>query len=505
MVAPGVSPGAGMIPVSLFRDPRHHHGVSPMFFGSRAACLPLFDTAFWVYLAFWYLSLLNDGTLTPLPPMLIPLSRSHRLMLGTIGTLPLPIATHQVLSNSQPPPLDPPAAITGPRQLSQTRGRSDYTESSSVHHLCHNGPDILSRLDVPPLTEAPYCSLIAALSSVLDFHLLGQSCRYPCFRRTFLPDLALLIAHFFSPLANGLFYSVFSHSLVSRVARIVTLFIFLVFLILWLPLDECPSCSLMFQACSFSCAFPCSVLSRFHQNFFRLLCFSSFSFVSLPFGLAQSFGSTFLLGPIFSFCLAFSFCPTPPWSCLINRGRLLSKVSGGSNQALSLASRIRESTTHLSPTLHKFSGSVPHFPHCPYTIHPNHRSSSQPKYKIAIKEIKIGPEFCNHSLNVSRQLPDKVALFRDFRNYTSQDGPDHRSLLPQSPGRTCIFHRNGYDSRTCDLKVSGSHRNFISENRPPIQVLVPKGSDDGSITAINAHLPLDEKPLNHDRAISLPN
>ena len=89
---PEASPRMGALPVPLFRDPRHHLGLSPTFVGSCATCLPPFNTAFRAYLIFWYLSLLDNGTLAPLPPMLSPLSQSHQLALGLIRTGALPIA-----------------------------------------------------------------------------------------------------------------------------------------------------------------------------------------------------------------------------------------------------------------------------------------------------------------------------------------------------------------------------------------------------------------------------
>ena len=217
-----------------------------------------------------------------------------------------------------------------------------------------------------------------------------------------------------------------------------------------------------------------------------------------------------------------------PWSRLPDRGRSVSKVPRRGNRSPRSTSQVPGPTTYLSSPSHKAASSTPQITPRSLAIGPRWSRQSEPpivtkghtndtglalnitRPRLAkqSRSSHINPKSIDPSLDTSRQLPDKVALFRDFRDHTGRDGsqcPDHGSLLPRSPGRTRVFRRNSYDGSTHDLEVLGSHRDVISDNRPLTQVLVPKGSNDGSTTAINAHLPLDEKSLNHDRAISLPN
>ena len=217
-----------------------------------------------------------------------------------------------------------------------------------------------------------------------------------------------------------------------------------------------------------------------------------------------------------------------PWSRLPDRGRSVSKVPRRGNRSARSTSQVPGPTTYLSSPSHKAASSTPQITPRYLAIGPRWSRQSEPpivtkghtndtglalnitRPRLAkqSRSSHINPKSIDPSLDTSRQLPDKVALFRDFRDYTDRDGsqcPDHGSLLPRSPGRTCVFRRNGYDGSTHDLEVLGSHRDVTSDNRPLTQVLVPKGSDDGSTTAINTHLPLDGKSLDHDRDISLPN
>ena len=82
--------------------------------------------------------------------------------------------------------------------------------------------------------------------------------------------------------------------------------------------------------------------------------------VSFFLSSTHSFGSVFLFGPAFSFSLAISFSFAWLWSRVFDQGWSSSEVPRRGSQPLGLVSQTHESTTHLSPTLHKFPSPTPH-------------------------------------------------------------------------------------------------------------------------------------------------
>jgi len=320
------------------------------------------------------------------------------------------------------------------------------------------------------------------------FHFLGPYslswfCRYPGFCWPFTAVLALLAIYFVSPLANTPFHFAVSHPLPPRVARAAKFFTFLISLVPWLPLDKCLSHSLMFQVHSVSCTVFRSVLSRFHQNFFRLLCFSSFSFglafvrfrslVWFRFSVWSCFfvQSRFFFSVLLCFGLAFS----------TEGGRYL-KPRGGvtSHPMLLLKSTVQQPASHhphhtklpVSPVTSCLAPS--RWIRDLLSSSPDPNSLNDFAMTTLVSSLAITPPMCQDN------FPTKQHCFGIFATTRGPQCPDHGSLLPQSPGRIRVFCRSDYDGSSRNLEASGPHRDIISDNRLLTRVLGPKSREDGS-------------------------
>ena len=300
-------------PVPLFRDPRHHLGLSPTFVGSRTTCLPPFDTAFRVYLIFWYLSLLDNGTLAPLPPMLSPLSQSHQLALGLIRTGALPIANLPILSGPESLSPESPVAVVGTYQFPQNRDWLGPTESSSARPLCCDDIDVFDALDVALL---PMFATVPARRVSFPRILFARSHRLPRFHQLAISDILLFVVRFF-------------HLVVSQLLTSRAIFVAALVVSLTSPVARlCPYVTLRR-----------SLESRVY--FFSLLC-SCFAFLDFP---EKFFPLVFVI---------FLFSPHFP-----NRGRSVFKAPRRGNQSFCSTSQVPGPTTRLSSPSHKATSSTP--------------------------------------------------------------------------------------------------------------------------------------------------
>ena len=242
---------------TVLADLRQRPGLPPALSGSCSTCPPANGAAFQVFLGSWPLLLLDDRALPPLPSTLPPSSQPRQLMSGVIKT-PLPTIIHQFMMDSRPPPLDSLIAVVRPYLSHWTRGWSDLTEISGARSLHRDNSNVLEPPDAAPLpivlerSRTP--SSIRNFSSTRPYELSRS-------RQSCIPVFSLIISCFPSRFANGPFGCVCFYSLVSRAIRTTMFSISLVFHVLQLYIDECPSFPLTFRVCSLSCLFPHSVLS----------------------------------------------------------------------------------------------------------------------------------------------------------------------------------------------------------------------------------------------------
>ena len=213
-----------------------------------------------------------------------------------------------------------------------------------------------------------------------------------------------------------------------------------------------------------------SFLSISPEFFFRLLyclvvsfslgrCLSVSLFLGFIFFFWSRFCSVFLFHvvPRFGFGLALSFGPTFSlgfalfWSRFFDRGWSVFEVPRRGNQPPSSTSQIPNSATRHPSSSYEFPSPTPHPVSCTLAINPDW--FQQAKFAKQPCCSYISSKFSDCALNVLRQIPDRVAPFREFRDHTSQDRPqclDHGSIL-LSPGRPRIFCSSSVD--TCGAGV----------------------------------------------------
>ena len=161
-------------------------------------------------------------------------------------TFPIPIATRQFLSDSQPLSPEPLVAIFGTYQFPWIFNQSDSAGSSDNHPSHHEGPDMLNYPETVPFPVTPYHSPSVTPGSALGFcyfscfavalarqvsppqFLFARSCRLPHFSWLFL---LLTITPLFSLLTNSLFGFVHFCPFMSQMVCIVTFLVLLVFLV----------------------------------------------------------------------------------------------------------------------------------------------------------------------------------------------------------------------------------------------------------------------------------
>jgi len=466
--APNASPEIDMLLTPSFRDPRCRLDPPPALPRSCAAWSPSFDAAFRVPLIHRSVSLFSDGIPDLLPATLPPSSRSRRLALWNVKTLSLSIAARQFLLRFRSSLPDSLVAVIGPRRFRRDRYRLYSVGSTSTCPPHHDNTDVPEYPEVALFPGAPHHSSFITPSSVLDdcffqnfvvvptrqvlFRriLLAQPCRLPHIRWWPVFMLSLFVIHFLSLHANDPSCLVLSRFLVSRAVCAVMFVLHLL-------------CILFFSSLTIS---PKIFLVVFLVFFFQ----SCFLSVLLSFGLAL------LFGPAFPFSLAFSFGFFFPlgfalfWARFFDRGRSVFEVPRRGNGSPSSSLQAPGSATcHFSssykfpsPTYHpEFHSLVTDLdksrlrPECNSTGTKSRTNSTgptlittQPRLAKRSCHSRNSPKLGSHSLKSSRQLPDKVALFWDFRDYTSRDGlqcPDHGSFLPWSPERIRIFHRSDSD------------------------------------------------------------
>ena len=419
-----------------------------------------------------------------------PVLESHRIN----EMASLAIATHQFLPNPKSQVAD-----IGLYQFPRICSQSDFAELSGARPLRHGGANDLGLLNVTTFSVVPCRLPFVAPSYVLDvcffqniatapdwrvvspFVSLAWSHRLPHFHQSPIPGPSLLLTRFFSCLANSPFGCMYFRPLVSRVTCTAMFLFSLVCLVFRLCPDKYPSFSLTSRVCFLPCVFSHSVLSRFHQQFFSGCCVSRRCLlVSFSLGSTRSFGSVFLFGPAFLFCLAFSFSFAWLWSRVFDQGWSSSEVPRRGSQPLGLVSQTHESTTHLSPALHKFPSPTPHPTACTLAINPDW-----------FRQAKFAKRSCCGYIGPNRDRPQCL---------------DHGSILP-SPGRPCIFRSSSVN--TCGAGVPQLEP-YVSRVE---MMMAQVAKDSRSLTTVSRTSgtrekwptripPPEEKPLGHDRILS---